>query len=82
MAELREGTFRADQLVEVDTSRDVILASGGPLMRLESVFIHEGVTRAFCSFPHEGAPQGRARMCFPVTSLRVLRPLDPAEWLQ
>lgn len=57
--------FKSHELVKIDTSRQVIFASGGPIMEAVAT---EG-NKVLCEWNHDGV---RERHLFPVTSLRRL----------
>lgn len=64
---LRRGKFNADDLQPVDTSRIVILNSGGPLLTVECV---EG-NNAICTWKNDNG-QHAGRAMFPVACLSRL----------
>lgn len=66
MAEFIQRDFRSRDLIKVDESKLVMLASGGPLMEIES--ITDGV--AIC-FWHDDKGE-RKNATFPVVCLRKL----------
>lgn len=78
---IRTATFHTDELECVDTSRMVVLASGGPLMVVENIRTAgefgcnpDKPTEALCSwFTEDGETEER---WFDVRALRMLSPFD------
>lgn len=79
MTRFQKGTFRADELELVDSSRMVVLVSGGPLMEVKDVrtagefgCVPEASPEALCSWLNEDGEL--EEHWFDVRVLRMLAP--------